>query len=114
MRRRNPFQDYLNAIKKAWIAFIEKYPYEWFMTQTDVDMVRRIWIIEAPQFSIHALWAAHRLFDPDQLPLASEVYQRTINEPTNKALIDYFTRFNEIPLEIEKQVWRNNNRSSVQ
>lgn len=84
-----------------------RYPHEWLLEQTDVELVCRIWNSEAPKFSIQTLWDSRRVIDSSNDARLLDMYQRTVDDPHNKQLIDYFTRFNSIPIDIETQVMAN-------
>ena len=103
-------------VKAAWIGFNARYPYQWLMTQTDVDAVRRIWDTETPRFSLQAMWDTHWILVTEHNPpydVLADLYQRTLDEPHNKVLIDYFTRFNAMPPEIEEHVRCNSNFNAL-
>lgn len=104
-RLRNPFQEYIDTIRVAWIGFTERFSYAWLSTQTDVDLVRRIWTFHAPRFSYQAMWDTRRLIPSCDESQAREMYQRTLD--ANKKFVEYFIEFSTVPFDLELQVQKN-------
>lgn len=98
--------------RAAWIGFKERFSQEWLSTLTDVDLLRRIWTSEAPRFSYQAMWDTRRLIPCDETQ-AQEMYRRTLAEPSNTHLIEYFVQFNTVPFDIELRVQDNQRRASI-
>lgn len=109
-RLRNPFQEYIDTTRAAWIGFNERFSHDWLSTLTDVDMLRRIWTSEAPRFTFRAMWDTRRLIPCDEVQ-AEEMYRRTLD--ANKHLIEYFVQFNTVPFDLEMQVQDNQRRASI-
>lgn len=107
-RLRNPFQEYIDTIRVAWIGFTERFSYDWLRSQTDLDLVRRIWASEAPRFSHQAMWDTRRLVRSRNEAYATEMYRRTLE--ANEHLIEHFVEFTTVPLEIELQIQENQRR----
>ncbi len=98
--------------RAAWIGFKERFSQEWLSTLADVDLLRRIWISEAPRFTFQAMWDTRRLIPCDEAH-AEEMYRRTLAEPSNTHLIEYFVQFNTVPFDIELRVQDNQRRASI-
>lgn len=106
--QQNPFQTYIDLTSAAWIGFCERYPIEWMMQQSDMDMIQSLWTNQAPRFSLLSMWDTYRLCPPDMdLVDMDDLYRATIELPRNKALIKKFTDYNQVPPEIRDRVLSN-------
>lgn len=110
-RLRNPFQEYIDTIRVAWIGFTDRFSYAWLSTQTDLELVRRIWASEAPRFSHQIMWDTRRLLPFCDEALATAMYQRTLD--ANQKLIDYFIEFSTMPFDLELQIQANQRHLDV-